>query len=55
LHTIEDLDQLLYALTQADALEEDMTAVEIVNMVNQGALHLHQCENPPTTLNKVDQ
>ena len=40
--TIEDLDQQIYALTQVEALEVEMTAVDVVNTVYQDALSLYQ-------------
>ncbi|EFX64606.1 hypothetical protein DAPPUDRAFT_118028 [Daphnia pulex] len=39
---IEDLDQQIYALTQADALEAYIAAVDEVNIVYQDALSLYQ-------------
>ena len=40
--TIEDLDQQIYALTQAEALEVGMTAVDGVKTVYQDAISLYQ-------------
>lgn len=40
--TIEELDQQIYGLTQADVLEADMSSVGDVNTAYQDALSLYQ-------------
>lgn len=40
--TIEELDQQIYAFTQADVLEVDAAAVDIVNTAYQDAISLYQ-------------